>query len=478
MKRRTDLVGWIGVLVVLTLVPLLGLAPGAHAPRHALWQAQRARQAGRLLQAARALSQAAALLPERPGLWEEAGILATQGADYALAFACFENASQALPGGLTPAGLLALGQVYAQLGDPDSARLTWERLVALDPKGAPYADLYRLQRRAGALDAAQASLEQLVERQPADAQVWYDLALLQASRDPASALPALARAGQLDAGLVESVESIRQSIRSAQAEELAYQLLNTGRALADLGAWDLAAAAFQRATELRPDFVQAWAYLGEARQQNPPAGLENPGYAELEHALTLDPDSLPVHLFLALYWRRQGNFDLALQAQARALALDADNPILLQGLGELQAASGDLEAAQNSYTQGTRLAPDDPATWRALADFSLRYDYHLQEVALPAARQALVLAPKNVENLDMMGQILTRLNDLQNARRFLEKATLDEVRYAPAHLHLGYVYWLLGEADAAYNQWRQVGELAPGSSAAAQANRLLRTYLP
>ncbi len=53
-----------------------------------------------------------------------------------------------------------------------------------------------------------------------------------------------------------------------------------------------------------------------------------------------------------------------------------------------------------------------------------------------------------IRALDLMGQALFMLDDTLNAERFLLRALQTDPGYAPAHLHLGQVYLLEGEARA------------------------------
>ncbi len=121
--------------------------------------------------------------------------------------------------------------------------------------------------------------------------------------------------------------------------------------------WELAAEAFYQAVLKRPDFADAWAYLGEARQHTSLPGLassdgqrqESDGFSELQTALQLDPGSVAAHTLLAFYWIRQSRFDQALESLGKAVALAPDNPILTSALGEIQASSGDLDGAYDFF---------------------------------------------------------------------------------------------------------------------------------
>jgi tetratricopeptide (TPR) repeat protein len=272
------------------------------------------------------------------------------------------------------------------------------------------------------------------------------------------------------------------SIRTAQrADDPAYTLLESGRALASIGEWDLAAQAFQRAVDLRPDSAELWAYLGEARQHLDPGQGESPsnaGLAELNKAIQYDPTSLMGLTYMALYWQRQGETDRALQALEEVTRLYPDNPALQSELGNALAQTGNLQAALVAFQNAVRLAPGIPDYWRLLAAFSARYEYQISPVGLPAARRAVALDPANPASLDEFGQVFLLLRDFTNAERLFRRAVEVDPYYAPAHVRLGLVYALRGEDNRAYDTWTQVQSMAPGSPAADHAQRLIKSYFP
>jgi tetratricopeptide (TPR) repeat protein len=354
---------------------------------------------------------------------------------------------------------------------------------AVQGKGIPADDIYTrllpVHRQQADYPAVLADLQALTDLQPDDAGLQYQLGLVLAALQPEEALSHLSRAAELDPSLAEQTDKLAQNIRIARLkDDPAFTLLEAGRALGALNEWALAAEAFRRATQTRPDYAEAWAYLGEARQQLPEAQAGGDGLAELDYALQLDPKSLSAHMFLSLYWQRQGQLDRALDYLDQAASLYPDNPTLHTEMGHVLALQGDLPAAQQAYQQAIELAPQDPIYYRLLAAFSLAHNYQVSQVGLPAARKALLLSPNDPASLDMLGQVLLELGDSTSAKRFLERAVLQQPRYAPAHLHLGLIYVIEGNRQAAYEKFNHVLSLAPGTTAADQAQRLLDNYFP
>jgi tetratricopeptide (TPR) repeat protein len=198
----------------------------------------------------------------------------------------------------------------------------------------------------------------------------------------------------------------------------------------------------------------------------------------LQRAVALDPRSLSARLFLALYWQRQGRPGRALETLQAAARLIPDSPAVQIELGNIQAVLGDLEAARRAFQRAIDLAPDDPASWRALAGFALTNEYELRSLGLPAARRAVLLAPQDPASLDLMAVVLLRLNDQVGAERFLQRALQVQADYAPAHLHLGWLYLLQEQTRRAYLAFDQAVSIDRTSVAGRQAQQALETYFP
>jgi tetratricopeptide (TPR) repeat protein len=484
MKRRAELGLVARLLLLFVCVLLLGLAPRPHAYDQSLRQARRALADGLPLRASQSVAQAARLAPWRADLWAQAGLYAYQAGANQEAIGYLQQAAALTP--LSEQELITLGQAHEQAGDRPAALVAWGQ--AIDRYGPSVESLsYRSQAYLdqGDYPAALTDMKSLAELQPGDAVLHHRLGLLLAAYDPPAAQPYLDRAAQLDARYQPAAADVRRAVISARfAEDPAYTLLATGRALAALGEWSLAAQAFHQATALRPDYAEAWAYLGEARQHPAQgtlllnAAASGDGLAELRKALELDPGSLAAHTFLTLYYARRGSFDLALDALHQAIALDPGNLALQVQLAGLQAASGDLYQAKDTYLEILERAPQDTAYARALAQFCLDYDFEIKQTALPLARRLAGEYPRDPANLDVMAQVLIKLGDLAGATRFLERALEFQPGHAPALLHLGQVLLLQGDRVGALRQLTQVVSLAPGSPEAAQAQRLIDDYLP
>jgi len=426
----------------------------------------------------------------RVNSWEQAGINSFQEGNLEAAMLHLEQAASLHS--LSSGGYLALGDAYLQVGRQEDALAAWR--VGLETSADPQlkSTLYERQwgahRALGDYPAAIQDLRALVDLQPASPIWQYQLGLLLAVDQPQASLAYLVQSAEIDPGLADQVRTLEVAIQSSRLQaDPDYTLLTVGRALASVGEWELAGVAFRRAALARPDYAEAWAFLGEVCQH--PAEVDPAGWGcqagkaqdpllYLQHALELDERSFAALSLMALYWQRQGNYRQAVDYLRRAVQFYPQNSAVRADLGANLALLGEFEAAAHAYQQAVALSPLDPAYYRLLAGFSIRYEYRLDELALPAARRAVNLDPQDPASLDQMGEVLFLLRDFDTAERFLQRALLIDPRYPPAHLHLALVYLMRGESNRAREKLSFVVSLARDTPTGRQALRLLRNYFP
>jgi tetratricopeptide (TPR) repeat protein len=484
MDRHFNLrnLGW--MLLLFVLIALIGLGPRAHQVMQSMQQAGQAVEAGSPSEAADHLARAAEQQPWRADLWELAGHYALIAGEPERAILYLNKAEATSVHGLTLHGRLDLAQAYYLAEDQPSAQRAWESANRqFGPSHDASSHLAKLYREQGDYPAAITVLEQLAERFPDDAAVHFELALLYAaSGEVGPAQQALERAAELNPDLAGAAEELRAKIALARRQaDPAYAPLLICQGLAALEKWALAAEACQQSIELYPGYAEAWAYLGLAYKRLAAQDARtdgSDGLAELETALELDPQSLAANSLMAMYWMEQGRYELALESMRTAVALAPERADLYVDLGALLALSGDLQAAYDAYLQAVELASQKAIYLRHLADFSLKYEYMVEQVAITAARRAVIIAPNDPANLDQMAQVMIHLGDLASAERFARRAVSLDPDYAPAHLRLSLVYLLQGDREASRQALDRVMTLAPDTPVGAQARRLLEIYFP
>jgi len=461
------------ILILLVLITLLGFSPTSHVVERSLRVAAQTQEFGSFETTAQNLAQIAEHLPWRSDLWEQAGLLALAGKAPAAAITYFKES--AAGGFLSLQGYLGWGEAYLQTGNYYTALQIWEAAqLIFGPSEEALTRSAEIHRELEDYPALIADLKALINlpAQISDPNLNFELGLLLAAHDPATAPPYLLQAAELNPESAAARELSFAIQRALPTNNPTYTLMAAGQKLADLNEWDLAARAFRQATELQPEYAEAWAFFGEARQHLKPVSFTAARIA-LEKALEIDPNSLPANLFMALYWQRLGDYDQAVRYLAIAAEIDPNNPDLQVDLGAATALRGDLETAAGHYQAALDISYQAPVYWRKLIEFHIRYNLDLQETALPLGRAALISHPDHPEVLDAMGQLLLRLGDLNTARRFLQRAASSDPDFAPAQLHLGVLYSLLGEAELASEYLWQAISLAPNSAIASQAGRVL-----
>lgn len=473
MKKTTLLRAFARNALILIILLVLILVPRPAAGYLDIRQARRFDAAGNHAAAASAYATAAARLPWEPSLWEKAADAYLKEKDFSRAEYYYEIANRSHA--LSPGGIMGWGDTLFVLGNPRAAVDLWNGLM--DKGGDPSVLLPRIARGYQALalysDEMQAWQKYLLYR-PGDAAAHYRLGLLDAAASPAEALPELMQAVRLDPSLDATVENLRSALNTATlSDDLAYQLLVSGRALGVVGDWDLAAEAFHNAITVRAGYAEAWAWLGEAKQQQ---GQD--GSIEIERALALNPESAMIQSLYGVYLQRQEQPKQALAAFQKAAALEPQDPGWQMALGEAYEQTGDLVAALEHYQLATELSPNEAAFWRALAEFCLRNNVDPAGIGLPAAQKLIELASNDWQSDDIAGQIMLETGDMAGAEALLKKAAgLGPTQAAP-FLHLGLLYLQTGDSAAAYASLNQAKTFDPDGPVGWQAKRLLEQYFP
>lgn len=480
MKTYSTLSLYLRILLVVIFIALLGLSPTPYTVEKYLIDSQRFLADGDMLNAAKNLADAALYYPWRVELNITAAQYAFQAGNPKLAIQYLER-----PGTishLTGDELVLLGDAYFQSGNSTKAVAIWTRVLELGnsiPACQRLVDFY-LQK----MDYSSATnyLQRLLTLDPTNVQLYYQIGVVYAVTEPAKALPFLAQAAQLDSAEASHAIALHDKIRTASLfDEPAYTLLIVGRQLADWGKWQWASTAFQQAVIIKPNYADAWAFLGEAKQQTftqETGRISDLGLPELEHAIQLASSSVLVNTLMGVYWERHGDYTTAEQYVKNAIIANPKDPYLYSELGNILSKAGDLPAAQAAYQHAINLTPQDPVFYRQLAQFAMDNQIQIRELALPAARQAISLDPYDASSLDVMAQIMLMLFDYQSAARFSTSAIQSDPGFAPAYLHLGTAYLYQGKSSLA-RYWLGLAEKVDQNSwVTAQATRLLDYYLP
>jgi predicted O-linked N-acetylglucosamine transferase (SPINDLY family) len=276
---------------------------------------------------------------------------------------------------------LNLGIGLEAVGEADAAVAAYEAALAIDSTD-PYVNynLGRLLYTRGALELAKVLLLAALERKPdfVDAQV-----VLSNIYDAQGNLPAAAGALEValrlrpdytgalrNYGMVltrlarwaEAEAPLRRAIAGDTADADAHYWL--GNALAGRGDLEGARDCYRKATELRPDFAEAWCNLGNVHTD---WGLRDDAERYLTRALEIRPNFPEALSGLGNLHAAAERFDAAADCYRKAMDLDPGIPDAHVNLGHVLKNQGRAREALECYRAAITLKPEFVGARWALA---------------------------------------------------------------------------------------------------------------
>lgn len=452
----------IGIILVLSVVAPLFIEGFS-----SLQQAQKAETRGDYRLAATSYSRAAKFLFWRHDLFERAGVSAALAGEFFNAIVYFKQG-----GVFAEEGWIWFCTSYIQIDDFESAISTCGEGTKYYDSAALYRLLAYVYRNQKDWEAERSALGNQTRLDSTDAYAAYRLGLLLTLYSPDDALPELTRASALNPEADPAVQTLRAALAVSEAQsDESMQMVIIGQAFGLVLDWELGRAAFERAVQLDGKNAEAWAWLGEAKQQT---GQD--GSVELDKALSLGRNSVNVHALRGLYWSRQEKYEQMLAEYLLAAGIEPENPRWQAGIGEAYSKLGDLVQALDAYRRATEIAPEQSDYWRLLAIFCAENSVQIEEVGLPAAHQAFQLAPHDPTTLDALGSVYIASGRYASAEGALKQAIEIDPEYFPAHIHLAMTYLAQGNKPAAFDSLVYVRNAVNAGIYAENAQLLLDKY--
>lgn len=183
-----------------------------------------------------------------------------------------------------------------------------------------------------------------------------------------------------------------------------------------------AAAAFERATELKPGEVDAWFRLGLARSAAQQADAAIAAYGK---AAELDPAHAKARNNLGNVLFRRGDYDEALTWYERALAIDPDYMLALYHQGWILRHNNLNDEAEEAFGRCLTRTPAsrrEQSTWFDCQFFAGTMRFRAEDYAAAAAAMEKTLQANggHVEARYYLGMSYRRLGRMEDARRQLE----------------------------------------------------------
>jgi tetratricopeptide (TPR) repeat protein len=360
------------------------------------------------------------------------------------------------------------GDALWGLGDSLGAVAAWERSNFETPQTLNH--LRAGYEKTGQLTKASQTCETLLRLNPNGPEWEGRCALIDAVLSPAGSLPALDKAASNLGPQADTVAAVAAAIRDAErARDPAYLYARTGEALLTWEEAALAEAALRKALALRPDYGDVHALLGLALEKQGGDGDE-----EYRLGTQLSPNSETACLFYGAWQRRNGHLDLARIWLERAWSLQPGDWVAADELAALEFDSGHVAAGENWLLQSVQIYPNESSAWIALADFYIRHEIQVEPSGIPAARQAVILAPKNPRALELLGRGYFLTGDFTMAETFFRRALSLTPASASLHTNLGRTLLEEGDFVEARIEFEQAVRLDPDSNAGKEAQGALK----
>jgi Flp pilus assembly protein TadD len=372
-----------------------------------------------------------------------------------------------------PVFLSDLGNALWETGAVDPAITRWEQALALDPSLDE--TLHRLWKgyvQTRQWTKAEDAIGRYLVRHADDSEATYTLALIRAARDPGSALDLLDNLKSEPPTLEKKARELAAAIRSAIFFKVPeYIFARTGEELLRLGEPALAEEALRRAIERNPKYGEAYALLGAAQES---AG-DNPEDS-YRRGVALAPKSALACMLYGSWLHRRGDLSLARWWLLQAWSAAPGDWLVAGELAQVDFKLGNVGDAEGWVVQAVSAHPSEPEAWIALAEFYIENDFRVQENGIPAAREAVILAPTNDRALDILGLGWFKAGDFSTAERFFLRALEQNPDSAGAHLHLGMCLQEEGRFAEAKVELEAALRLDPAGSIGKQAGEMLAKF--
>lgn len=166
---------------------------------------------------------------------------------------------------------------------------------------------------------------------------------------------------------------------------------------------------FSESIRLQPDFAEAYAFRGQARES-----VDRDGALEdMTRAIELEPGSANRYNSRGEYLNHLGDYTGAIRDLDEAIRLDPGFAIAYNNRGDAHRENGDLEAALQDFTRAIELAPDLFLFYLNRANiFRDKRDF---QAALDDCNQAIQLQPNFAGAYNSRGSAWRGMNNLDAA---------------------------------------------------------------
>ena len=234
-----------------------------------------------------------------------------------------------------------------------------------------------------------------------------------------------------------------------------------------------ATEAFQRVTELNPNYADGFSNLGVTLQEQ---GKLDEAITSYQKALSLKPNYSEAYYNMGITLQQQGKLDEAIEAHNKALSLKPDYAKAHNNVGTALKEQGKLDEAIEAYNKALSLKPNYAEAHNNTGN-ALKEQGKLDE-AIEAYNKALSLKPDYAEASYNMGNALREQGKLDEAIKALHKAVSLKPDYAEAHNNMGVFLKEQGKLDEAIEAYNKALSLKPDYAEAHRNLSSSKNYKP
>jgi tetratricopeptide (TPR) repeat protein len=365
--------------------------------------------------------------------------------------------------------------IYQYLKQNEAAITELNKLIAAIPNNNPYYyQLYDLLLALNRKDEAMRILEQLKKEHPNDPMASFKLIeYYQSTNRKADAISTLKSAFanpllQLEPKVHYLIMLLQQPEYSSERplfQELAHTLYKQnpnsaivltlkGDIFNSLGIADSARHYFKRSLVYHELNQQAWeAVITKDIELN----LQDSLLMDSEKALEVFPNNPRFIFYNAVGHQQKMNYKKAISGYEKYLKFSTSSPGQLEqayiNLGECYFQTNEFSKSYIYFDKALGVNPNNPLTLNNYA-YRLAERGEQLEKALSMSQQLITSNPNQGQYADTHGWVLFKLNRLNDAQTWLEKAYQLQPTAVIAD-HLGDLYYQLGKPDIAVNYWKE-----------------------
>ena len=332
-----------------------------------------------------------------------------------------------------PETLRMLGEVLLAKGETEQAQERFRETVAVlqdfvqrrPEQASAHFRLAQMHMRLGEATQAKGALRTVLNIAP---------------NSPSAAL--LLAELEINTGAASEAIPLLEELIQRQPSGLAYELL--GKAYVVDQSFSRSTQAFTKFVEIASDEPRAHHLLGASLSAE---GKNAEAVSHLNEALLLDPAYVePLALLASLDARKQRLGAALNRVHSQIQKIDATGRHHFL-LGQLYAASNQLDNAENAYHKAVEVDPSLNAAYAQLAGIYIRTNRTGQ--ALAEMERGLEHNPENVPIIMLKGMIQHQIGEVASAQGTYEQLLTINDRFAPAANNLAYIYQDQGKLEEA-----------------------------